>query len=125
MEGSIRTCHHRARQFDNGEGVAVAPRPSFYGVIACFYLHMPKPGYGEKSFGRRMPDSLAGLGVIIIHFSSGLLLRAHDPEAFLDDQMKSLVVPEFFMDRVTERAEGVFCDERQLTSKSVKAKASS
>ena len=64
-------------------------------------------------------------GVIIIHFSSDLLLRAHFSEAFLDDQMKSLVAPEFFMDRVTEGAEGVFCDERQLTSKSVKAKASS
>ena len=52
LEGSILDCNHRAGQFDNGEGVAVAPRLPLDGVKAGFYLHMPKTCKREKSFGR-------------------------------------------------------------------------
>ena len=59
-----------------------------------------------------MPDSLAGtqiaLGWSFTIVSANLLFRAHLPEAFMDDQLKPLVLPELLMDRVTEGAPGVF-----------------
>ena len=68
----------------------------------------------------RMPDSFTGtlmaLGIVIF-FPSDLLFRAHFVEAFLNNQLETLVIPKCFMYRVTEGAEGVFRNELQLIRK--------
>ena len=103
--------------------MAAAPHLSLFGVIAHFHLHVPKSGKCKESlenasFIGRDPDSL---GVVFIIVSAYLLFGAHLPEAFMDDQLKPLVLPELLMDGVTE---GIFCYEHQLTTKGVKVKVS-